>query len=83
MTEPLEEKSENSSNINLGLNFNGINNKIIYINQNKQIILNEKKNNTNNENININAKINNNNITKTGITLNLNLAKNKNPFSKK
>ena len=77
-TEPLEEKSENSSNINLGLNFNGINNKIIYINQNKQIILNEKKNNTNNENININAKINNN-ITKTGITLNLNLAKNKNP----
>ena len=78
-TEPLEEKSENSSNINLGLNFNGINNKIIYINQNKQIILNEKKNNTNNENININAKINNNNITKTGITLNLNLAKNKNP----
>ena len=78
-TEPLEEKSENSSNINLGLNFNGINNKIIYINQNKQIILNEKKNNTNNENVNINAKINNNNITKTGITLNLNLAKNKNP----
>ena len=80
-TDTLEEKNENNTNINLGQNYNGINNKIIYINQNKQIILNEKKNNINNENININinSKNNNNNITKTGITLNLNLAKNKNP----
>ena len=80
-TDTLEEKNDNNTNINLGQNYNGINNKIIYINQNKQIILNEKKNNINNENININInpKNNNNNITKTGITLNLNLAKNKNP----
>ena len=80
-TDTLEEKKDNNTNINLGQNYNGINNKIIYINQNKQIILNEKKNNINNENININInpKNNNNNITKTGITLNLNLAKNKNP----
>ena len=80
-TDTLEEKKDNNTNINLGQNYNGINNKIIYINQNKQIILNEKKNNINNENININinSKNNNNNITKTGITLNLNLAKNKNP----
>jgi len=63
----LEEKNNNNLNINLGLNFNGIN-------QNKQIILNEKKNNLNNENINNNPKYN---LSKTGITLHLNLAKNK------
>ena len=34
-TDTLEEKNDNNTNINLGQNYNGINNKIIYINQNK------------------------------------------------
>ena len=93
-TENSEEKNENVNinNINLnlaGVNNNGINNKINNITQNKQIILNDKKNinninniiNNENINININSKNNlnnNNNFIKPGFSINLNLAKAKN-----
>ena len=81
-----EEKNENSNiNLNYGNTINGISNKNNSFNQNKQIIINEKKNNMiNNENIciNINSKINsnnnNNNYIKPGFSINLNLAKGKN-----
>ena len=77
----LEEKNDsynNNINMNLGLDFNGINSKMGYNNQNRQVIINEENNkNINNENINININSKNNNKTKTGIILNLNLEKNK------
>ena len=79
-----EEKNENSNiNLNFGNAINGINNKNNSINQNKQIVLNEKKHNMiNNENISININpknnINNNNYIKPGFSINLNLAKPKN-----
>ena len=87
-----EEKSDANKNIKIGLDFNGINeknnfnnNQDININLNKQNTSNEKKNSFNNEGVskNINSKnikhsnIQNNNISKTGITLHFNLAKNK------
>ena len=84
-----EEKNENSNiNLNYGNTINGISNKNNSFNQNKQIIINEKKNNMiNNENIciNINSKINsnnNNNYIKPGFSINLNLAKGKNTNNK-
>ena len=80
-----EEKNENSNiNLNYGNTINGISNKNSSFNQNKQIIINEKKNNMiNNENISININSNNNinnnkNYIKPGFSINLNLAKTKN-----
>ena len=77
----IEEKKEGNLKINLDLGLNGSNNKTNINNnhQNKQIVLNEKKNLINNENISINLKPKNKNnyLVKPGFSLNLNLAKTK------